>query len=93
MAIFGHNYTLGFIKEVGEEDILITIDGVDVEVALSDSNRQPILDAVSRGDFMIPVDSQTNELLMNVDDETLREIFPETDLPELMDATEFEEEE
>lgn len=86
MAVFSNNYTLGFIKEVGEEDVLISINGEDIEVKLTDTDREAVLQMVTENVFLVPVDADTNELLLNVDDSVLREEFPEMNLPELLGA-------
>lgn len=86
MAVFSNNYTLGFIQEVGEEDVLISINGEDVEVKLTDTDREAVLQMVTENVFLVPVDADTNELILNVDDSVLREEFPELDAPELLGA-------
>lgn len=93
MAVFSNNYTLGFIKEVGEEDVLISMNGQDVEVKLTESDREAVLQMVTEDVFLVPVDAATNELLLNVDDSVLREEFPELDAPELLGATDDMDEE
>lgn len=93
MAVFSNNYTLGFIKEVGEEDVLISVNGQDVEVKLTESDREAVLQMVTEDVFLVPVDATTNELLLNVDDSVLREEFPELDVPELLGATDDMDEE
>ena len=92
-AIFSHNYTLGLIKEVGENNVLVSVNGEDIEVTLNENNREAILDMVTENIYLVPFDTNTNEILMTVDEATLYEIFPETDLPELIDSTEEVEEE
>lgn len=93
MAVFSHNYTLGFIKEVGEEDVLISVHGQDFEVELTETDREVVLQMVTENVFLVPVDATTNELLLNVDDSMLRESFPELDAPELLGATDEVDEE
>lgn len=94
MAVFSNNFTLALIKEVGENDLLLTVNGEDIVVELSESNRQPILDSVTDGIYLVPFDSDKNELLMTIDEATLYEAFPEAELSELVGATdEIEEEE
>lgn len=86
MNTFRNNFTLGQIKEVGEESVLVNVKGEDMEFSLDDSNKQPIFDAVSEGVYMIPVDVEKRKLLMTVDTQTLYEVFPETELEALKDA-------
>jgi hypothetical protein len=93
MTVFSHDYTLGFIKEVGEEDVLISINGEDTEVKLTDADREAVLQMASENVFMVPVNASTKELLLNVDDSILREEFPEMDLPELFGAADDMDEE
>lgn len=93
MAVFSNNYTLGFIQEVGEEDVLISINGEDVEVKLTDTDREAVLQMVTENVFLVPVDADTNELILNVDDSVLREAFPELDAPELLGAADDMDEE
>ena len=93
MAVFSNNYILGFIKEVGEEDVLISVNGQDVEMKLTESDREAVLQMMTEDVFLVPVDAATNELLLNVDDSVLREEFPELDAPELLGATDDVDEE
>lgn len=86
MSTFRNNFRLGTIKEVGEDDVLINVNGKDVEFPLNDSNRQEIFNAVEEGLYIVPVDVENTDLLMTVDTKTLYEVFPETDLEELKDA-------
>lgn len=88
MSVFHENYTLGLIKEVGEDDVLLTVNNIDIVVPLSEGNRQAVLDAVTEGVFLIPYDSKNNELLMTVEEAVLYEAFPEIALDELKGATE-----
>lgn len=93
MAVFSNNYTLGFIKEVGEEDILVSINGQDIEVELKETDRETVLQMVAEDLFLVPMDATTNELILNVDDSILREVFPELDAPELLGAVDDIDEE
>ncbi|MDJ0332672.1 hypothetical protein [Planococcus sp. S3-L1] len=94
MAIFSHNYTLGLIKEVGEEDVLISVNGKDFEVELKESDREVLLHMVTENIFLVPVDSDTNELILHREEAAVREEFPEMELAELIGATdEYDEEE
>ena len=93
MAVFSHNYTLGLIKEVGEEDVLVSVNGEDIEIELKESDREVLFHMVTENVFLIPVDSITNELILNIDEATMREEFPEMELAELLGAAEeFDEE-
>lgn len=87
MSVFNKNYTLALIKEVGENDVLLSVNDQDFEIELNEDNKQAILDAVSEGIFLVPFDSEKNELLMTVDDAVLYEVFPEIELEELEGAT------
>lgn len=84
MTVFNRDFTLAFIKEVGEDDILISVQERDIVVNLTEENKESVLQAVEEGIYIIPYSLETNELLMNVDDEILREIFPESELEELI---------
>ncbi|MBT2583122.1 hypothetical protein [Planococcus sp. ISL-109] len=88
MAVFSHNYTLGLIKEVGEKDVLISVNGKDIEVELKETDRETLLHMVTENIFLIPVDSDTNQLILNIEESAVRETFPEMELPELMGASE-----
>ena len=93
MAVFSHNYTLGLIKEVGEEDVLVSVNGEDIEIELKESDREVLLHMVTENVFLVPVDSDTNELILNINEATMREEFPEMELAELLGAAEeFDEE-
>ncbi|MGE6370743.1 hypothetical protein ACQKDB_16565 [Planococcus kocurii] len=93
MAVFSHNYTLGLIKEVGEEDVLISVNGEDIEIELKETDREVLLNMVTENVFLVPVDSDTNELILNMDESVVRQEFPEMDLTELIGAADgFEEE-
>lgn len=87
MSVFTSDFTLGFIKEVGDNDILITVGEEDLIVELTEENREAVFQSVEEGIYIVPYNKESNELLMNVDDETLREIFPEFELEELQGAT------
>ena len=87
MSVFSRNYTLALIKEVGENDVLLTVNDQDLEIELNEGNKQAVFDAVSEGIFLVPFDAEKNELLMNVDEAVLYEVFPETELNELDGAT------
>ena len=39
MSTFRNNFRLGTIKEVGEDDVLVNVNGKDVEFPLNDSNH------------------------------------------------------
>ena len=94
MAVFSHNYTLGLIKEVGEEDVLVSVNGEDLEIELKESEREVLLQMVTANVFLVPVDSDTNELILNMDESAVREEFPEMELAELQGAAdEYDEEE
>ena len=94
MAVFSHNYTLGLIKEVGEDDVLISVNGKDIEVELTDSDRETVLLMMTENIYLVPVDADTNQLILNVEESVLREEFPEMELAELSGAAEeFDEEE
>ncbi|OES43359.1 hypothetical protein [Domibacillus iocasae] len=84
------NLSYGLIKEVGEDDVLINLNGEDFEVKLTPENRQPIFDSVEAGNYLVPVDSETKELLMTVDTQTFYEVFPESELAELEGAADYE---
>lgn len=88
MNTFRNNFTIGQIKEVGEEDVLVNVNGEDIVIPLDDSNKQAIFEAVSEGLFMVPVDAEKHKLLMTVDTQTLYEVFPEAELKELEGSTE-----
>lgn len=93
MAVFSHNYTLGLIKEVGEEDVLVSVNGEDIEIELKETDREVLLNMVTENVFLVPVDSDTKELILNMDESIVREEFPEMELTELIGADEeFEEE-
>lgn len=87
MSVFSKDYTLALIKEVGENDVLLTVNDQDLEIELNEDNKQAVFDAVSEGIFLIPFDAEKNELLMTVDEAVLHEVFPETELKELDGAT------
>lgn len=88
MSVFSTNYTLALIKEVGESDVLLSVNEQDIEVQLNEDNKQAVFDAVSKGNFLLPFDAEKNELLMTVDEAILYEVFPEEELKKLEDATE-----
>lgn len=93
MAVFSHNYTLGLIKEVGEESVLVSVNGEDIEIELKETDREVLFQMVTENVFLVPVDSDTNELILNMDESAVREEFPEMELTELIGAAEeFEEE-
>lgn len=93
MVVFSHNYTLGLIKEVGEEDVLISVNGEDIEIELKETDREVLLNMVTENVFLVPVDSDTNELILNIEESVIQEEFPEMDLTELIGAAdEFDEE-
>ena len=93
MAVFSHNYTLGLIKEVGEEDVLVSVNGEDLEIKLKESDREVLLQMMTENVFLVPVDSDTNELILNMEESAVREEFPEMELAEMLGATkEFDEE-
>lgn len=93
MAVFSHNYTLGLIKEVGEESVLVSVNGEDIEIELKETDREVLLNMVTENVFLVPVDSDTKELILNMDESIVREEFPEMELTELIGAAEeFEEE-
>lgn len=87
MAVFSHNYTLGLVKEVGENDVLISINGTDIVVDLTESDRETVLLMMTENIYLVPVDTDTNELILTVEDSVLHEVFPEMELPELFGAT------
>ncbi|ANU28568.1 hypothetical protein [Planococcus versutus] len=93
MAVFSHNYTLGLIKEVGEEDVLVSVNGKDIEIELKESDREVLLHMVTENVFLVPVDSDTNELILNTEESVLREEFPEMELAELQGAADEIDEE
>lgn len=94
MAVFSHNYTLGLIKEVGEDDVLISVNGKDIEVELTDSDRETVLLMMTENIYLVPVDADTNQLILKVEESVLREEFLEMELAELSGAAEeFDEEE
>lgn len=80
MSVFSTNYTLALIKEVGESDVLLSVNEQDIEVKLNEDNKQAVFDAVSKGNFLLPFDTEKNELLMTVDEAVLYEVFPEEEL-------------
>lgn len=87
VSVFKKDYTLALIKEVGEDDVLVTVNDVDVVVPLNEGNKQAIFDAVSKGMYLVPYDSKNNEFLMTVDEAVLYEVFPELENEELEGAT------
>jgi|SRR5699024_519378 len=87
MSIFSNNFTLGFIKEVGEDDILLSVNNKDIEINLTKENKEDILQAVQDDVFVVPFNLETNEIMTDVNDEELRELFPEYELDELKDLT------
>lgn len=86
MAVFSHNYTLGLVKEVGENDVLISINGTDIVVDLTERDRETVLLMMTENIYLVPVDTDTNELILTVEDSVLHEVFPEMELPELFGA-------
>lgn len=88
MSIFSNNFTLGLIKEVGDKDILLSVNDKDIEVSLTDENREDIFQAVQDDIFIIPFNLETNEIMTDINDEDLKELYPEYELEELKDATE-----
>lgn len=87
MSVFSKNYTLGFIKEIGEDDVLLTVNGEDIEIKLTNENREQMIEAVSEGIFIVPFDVVNNEIMSDVTDEILVEEFPEYQLEELDGVT------
>lgn len=85
--IFKQDYTLGLIKEVGEDNVLLTVDDEDIVVPLHDKNRIAVFEAVEEGIYLVPYDKKNNELLMTVDEKVLYEVFPEMELEEMKNAT------
>lgn len=86
--IFKQDYTLALIKEVGEDNVLLTVDDKDIVVPLHEKNRIAVFEAVEEGIYLVPYDKKNNELLMTVDEKILYEVFPEMELDELKGATE-----
>lgn len=86
--VFNQNYTLGLIKEVGEDTVLLSVDDKDIVVPLHEKNRIAVFEAVEEGIYLVPYDKENNELLMTVDEKILYEVFPEMELDELKGATE-----
>lgn len=77
-----------FIKEIGEDDVLLECNGKQYEINLGEDTRQPIFEAVEAGVFLVPFDVKNKKILLSVDTDTIREVFPEHDLAELKGATE-----
>ncbi|RKD26506.1 hypothetical protein BEP19_16855 [Ammoniphilus oxalaticus] len=87
MNVFSENYTIGLIKEVGEEDVLLTVNGEDVVVPLSEKNREVVFELVEEGTFLVPYDQKNKEILMAIDEAVVYETFPEMDSEALEGAT------
>lgn len=81
------NLSYGLIKEVGEDDILLNVNGKDIEIELTADIKQPIFDAIEEGIYMLPFDNVSKKIIMTVDTQTAYEVFPESDLEELEGST------
>ena len=67
---------------------MVSVNGEDIEIELKESDREVLLHMVTENVFLVPVDSNTNELILNIDEATMREEFPEMELDELLGAAE-----
>lgn len=82
-----NNLNYARIKEIGENDVLLECDNKEYEIELTDDIKQPIYEAVEEGIYLVPFDNESKKILMNVDTQTLYEVFPEHELEELKGAT------
>lgn len=80
MVIFNRKFSYGIVQEVGEDDVLLTVDGVDYEIPLTNDDRQSVFDAVTEGVYILPVDLERKRLLMTVDTNVEYEVFPELEI-------------
>ena len=87
MSVFSKDFTLAYIKEVGEDDVLLTVDGKEIVVELTVENRASLFQAVEEDIYIVPFNLETNELMMNVNDEVIKELFPESELEEMQNAS------
>lgn len=87
MSVFSSNFTLAVILEVGEDDVLLSVDNEEIELKLTDKNRETVLISAQEGDFIIPFDRENNEILADIDEEDEKELFSEYELEELQNAT------
>ena len=87
MSIFSNNFTLAVIQEVGENDVLLSVNNEEFEVTLTDNNREDVLQAVQDDVFILPFNQETNEIMTDINEEDLKELFPEFELDELQGAT------
>lgn len=92
MTVFNKEITLGFVKEVSENDVLITVNEKEYLVELTKDNREPLFQALEENIFIVPFNLETNEIMMDVNDEVIREMFPETELEEILNAVDVPEE-
>lgn len=75
--VFSNNYTLAYIKEVGEEDVLASVDGEEIVIPIEAGERQSLLESVSEGAYILPYDRKRNQFITTIDDPTLQQEFPE----------------
>jgi hypothetical protein len=87
------NLDYATIKGVGEDEVLVTFNGEDYEIKLTDTTRTPIFEAVEQGIYIVPFNSATKELLIEVNTEVMKEYFPEVFMKELDGAANFDPEE
>lgn len=87
MSVFSNNFTLATIKEVGENDVLLSVNNKELEINLTDMNREDVLQAVQDDVFIIPFNQETNEIMTDIKEEDLKELFPEFELEELQGVT------
>lgn len=69
MGVLSHNYTLGLIIEIGENAVLVSVNGKDIEVPLNESNREAIFDMVKEDIYLVLFDIDTNKILITIEEE------------------------
>ncbi|MCT6922828.1 hypothetical protein [Metasolibacillus sp.] len=76
------NTIFAFIKELDRHGVLLQANGEEVNVALTEENRQFIFEAIEQGTYIVPFNKANQEIVMDLS--SLH--YPEMGSPALKDA-------
>lgn len=85
--LLGENFAIGIIKEVGDNDVVLSVDGEEITVDLSDEQAEELHQfLIEQDNFLIPINLETKELFLEMDSK-----WNEEDLEELIGISDIEE--
>lgn len=84
--LLNSNYSLGIVKEVGNNDVVLDVDGKEVVLSLTNEGAQELQNYLTKQDnLLVPINLKTKELFLDNNEK-----WPEEEMKELIGAAKCE---